>query len=106
MDSKTIVSGTLMDENGIISFVEICERFNISEDFLQELIEQGFCTHQITHLKKISFNEKEISRIQSASRLQDDLGINTPGVVLVLELLDELEALRNELNILERHVKG
>jgi hypothetical protein len=32
--------------------------------------------------------------------------VNIPGAVLALELLDELEQIRDELQILKRHVHG
>ena len=104
MDDKTIVAGVLMDENTTFSFVEICQKCNISEDMLLYMIEHGLCNHQQIQVKNAKLDAKMFGRIQSASRLQRDLGINTPGVVLVLELLDDLERLRNELAILQRHV--
>jgi chaperone modulatory protein CbpM len=65
-----------------------------------ELIGLGlFDTPTVTELR---FNTEHLSRIQSAARLFHDLKINAPGVVLAVELLDEIEALRQELAILER----
>lgn len=104
MENKTITTGVLMDENTTISFVEVCEKFDISEELLQELIEYGLYEPSEIHVKKVLFDVKKINRIQSACRLQKDLGINTPGVVLVLELLDQIEQIKNELQILQRHV--
>ncbi len=106
MDDKTIVAGVLMDEQSTISFVDVCQKCNLSEEMLLDMIEHGLCNQQVVHLQTTYFDEKTLSRIQSACRIQHDLGINVPGVVLVLELLDELEQLRNELNILQHHVKG
>ena len=106
MNNKTIVAGVLMDEQTTITFVDVCEKCDISEEILHDMMEHGLFTHQENQVQNIPFNEKSISRIQTACRLQHDLGINLPGVVLVLELLDELEQTRKELNILQHHVRG
>lgn len=102
MADKTITTGILMDENNAISFIEVCEKYDISEALLEELIEHGLFTESELQIKKILFDAKKQIRIQSASRLHQDLGINTPGVVLALELLDEIETIRRELAILKR----
>ena len=106
MDDKTILAGVLLDENVKISFIDVCQKCEISEDVLLEMIEQGLFNHQARHSKSIQVDHKSLVRIQSARRLQQDLGINLPGAVLVLELLDELEQIQNELNILQHHVRG
>ena len=64
------------------------------------------CNQQVVHLKTSYFDERTVGRIQAACRIQHDLDINVPGVVLVLELLDELDQLRNRLTMLEHHVSG
>ncbi len=106
MGDKKIMAGVLMDEHTSITFMDICEKCNISEETLFEMVEYGLCNPQAAPVQYAHFDEKTLSRIQSACRLQHDLGINLPGVVLILELLDELEKTREELIILQRHVRG
>lgn len=103
MDAKTIVAGVLMDANTSISYVEICQKCNISEDVLYELLEHGL-VNTLTITKKKHLDAANLARIKTASRLHHDLNVNIPGVVLVLELLDELNLVRNELTILQHHV--
>ena len=104
MNSKVIIAGVLMDEHTMISFVDVCQKCNISEAMLLDMMDHGLCNYQNRPEKIIDFDEQMLSRIQSACRLQRDLDLNLPGVVLVLELLDELTQLRNELGILQHHV--
>jgi len=104
MDDKTITTGILMDEGTKISFIEICQKCNISEQMLLEMIEHGLLHHEVHYSNKIHVDSKTFLRIQSASRLHQDLGINIPGVVLALELLDELEKITSEFDILHHHV--
>ena len=104
MDNKKIIAGVLTNEHTTIPIEDVCQACNISEEKLLEMLEHGLCTHHIVRVNTIYFDEKALRRIQAASRIQRDLDINVPGVVLVLELLDQLEQLRNELNILQHHV--
>ena len=104
MSDKTIVNAVLMDEHTTISILDVCQRCNISEAVLFEMMEHGLFSQPVVNAKIIYLDEKAVSRIQAASRIQHDLDINVPGVVLVLELLDELEQLRNQLHILQHHV--
>ena len=98
----TEMKGVLMDTHTEISFVEVCQTFQVSEAFLTELIEHGLFKPSGTNIKKLTFDYHTVSRIQSAKRMQQDLGINTAGVVLALELLEELQQVRDELTILRR----
>lgn len=104
MSNKTIITAVLMDENTSVSRLEICQTCNISEDVLIDMMEQGLFNHQGMQLQQIEFDLKMLRRIQTACRLQRDLGINVPGIVLILDLLEEIDELRDELDILQRHV--
>ena len=103
MMNQTVVAGVLMDENTTISFVEVCEKCNISEEMLLDMMEHGLFPS--SHSKATYVDQPTLNRIQSACRLQQDLGINLAGVVLVMELRDELKQIREELRILQRHVR-
>jgi chaperone modulatory protein CbpM len=105
MSDKTIITGVLVDDNMTISFMEVCQKCNISEEVLLDMVEHGLVQSPAAQLKNMFVDQRTLGRIQSASRLQQDLGINAPGVVLVLELLDELEQVRDELSILQHHIE-
>lgn len=104
MGDRTIITGVLMDEHTTLSFVDICHKHHIPEDLLREMLEHGLFGGEVTSINNLDFDMYMLQRIQSARRLQHDLGINLPGVILVLELLDEMEQIRDELRILQHHV--
>lgn len=107
MDNYQVVTGVLIDDaTDTISFAQVCTRYQIPESFLVSLLEQGVFDTMRQPIQADAFNLSMIKRICSAHRLQHDLGVNIEGVVLALELLDELEQLRQELSILKRHVTG
>lgn len=104
MDKQMIITGVLVDEDSTVSFVEICEHYDMTEDMLLDMIEHGLVQQASATPKMIQIHKDTLRRIQSARRLQSDLGVNVPGAVLALELLDQLEQIRQELEILKRHV--
>ncbi len=69
-------------------------------DVIIEFVELGL--FETLSFNELRFDAEKLSRIRSAARLFHDLKINAPGVVLALELLDEVEALRDEVAILQR----
>ncbi len=88
-----------------ISFVEVCRQYGVSEDVLFEFLEYGLITEIAMPNKNLMFDPTHLQRILSACRLHTDLKINTHGVILALELMDELTELRSELDILRRHLQ-
>ena len=95
--------GVLIEENTTFSFKEVCHKYNIPEELLIEMIEQGLFPNQPTQKEHITYDSKSLKRIESAFRLHKDLGVNMPGVALALELLDEIEHMHCELTILRKH---
>jgi DNA-binding transcriptional MerR regulator len=44
------------------------------------------------------FGDIEIARLRRIRRLADDLGLDTPGIEIVLRLVDHIEALQRQLD--------
>ena len=59
------------------------------------MIQEGVLTPAGSAPQEWRFSAQEVKRIQVTIRLQRDLGVNLPGAALALDLLDELEHLRN-----------
>lgn len=104
MSKATVMVGVLVDDYSV-SFVEVCEGYNISEQQLLEILEHGLISAIETPNRQLEFDREMVLRICRALRLQDDLGLNAAGVVLALELLDELDNVHQELDILKRHLE-
>ena len=103
MSKDTLLIGVLIEEQTTTSFTEVCQKYNIPAELLQEMIEQGLFSLQSSEIEKIALNQKELRRIESAFRLHHDLGINLAGVALALDLLDEINQMHQELTILRKH---
>jgi DNA-binding transcriptional MerR regulator len=52
--------------------------------------------------KVLRFEVTAVRRLRTIRRLRDDLGINLPGIAVVLDLLERLEGLQRELAPLRR----
>lgn len=100
MSKDNILIGVLIEESQTFSCTEICHKYNIPEELLEELMEQGLFSNQSTEIKNLRLNQKELHRIEAAFRLHQDLEINIPGVVLAIELLEQIEQLNDELTVL------
>ncbi len=103
MDKYNVTTTTLS-----LTLVEVSEQVGIPEHMLRELLEQGvlheFDVNQLN--QHIHFEATQLARLQTAARLQDDLGVNVPGAVLAMELIDEISALKQALEILKRHFEA
>jgi chaperone modulatory protein CbpM len=102
MAKSTIIVGVLVDEETSVSFVDICENCDISEDELLDMLEHGLIPSIDIPTRELEFNRDMLDRIKSAYRLQADLGLNSAGVVLALELIDELNELNQQLEIVQK----
>jgi hypothetical protein len=74
---------------------EIALRCGVEPTFVQQLLEVGIIE---AHSGDQSQFSSEITlRVHRAVRLQRDLGVNLEGAAVILQLLDQIEALEHEL---------
>jgi len=97
-------TAVVVDESTLFTFQEICEVSGIESELIIELIEHGVIEPINTPHNEWQFTAISLHRSQQAQRLKNDLGINLPGVALILDLLDELHELRNRLHIHDQAV--
>lgn len=100
----TYLIGVLVEDHMTLSVTEICDKYRIPQELLQEMLEQGLFSSQGEVETEMKFDQKAIRRLTVACRLHYDLGVNLPGAALALDLLEELDDLRHELAILRKHV--
>lgn len=100
MTSKT-VTGILLDERVSYSLSEVCRVCGSETEWVVELVEQGILQPTGARRQEWQFRGSSVHTALKARRLQNDLGLNLAGVALALDLLDEIEALRSRLGMLE-----
>ena len=93
-DTITYLNGTVLDENICCGLPELCSLCGVNAEMIQDMIVEGLISPCQRESRQWRFTSIEIRRVQTAVRLQRDLRVNLPGCALVLDLLEELEELR------------
>lgn len=100
---ENLIKAVLIDEFAIYTVVEVSKRLDIPEQLLFAMEEEGlFNRYYRESTSEPCIKQNDFSRIEAACRLHKDLQINLAGVVLALDLLEEIDELRHRLKILER----
>ncbi|HEY3599499.1 MAG TPA: chaperone modulator CbpM [Paraburkholderia sp.] len=86
--------GQLVDEEVEFTFVELCRVTGASEDELTLWVAEGAFDPHGSGPQDWRFSGASLRRARTAQRLAHDLEINPPGIALVLDLLDQIDALR------------
>jgi chaperone modulatory protein CbpM len=76
---------------------ELCLSCSVEADWIVALVEYGVIEPVGKQRTEWMFAKLAVVRVAKAKRLERDLGLNTPGVALALDLLDEIEELRTQL---------
>lgn len=97
MSERTPIHGDVLDEQMRLSLEELCRLCRAEEDLVVEMVREGVVEVASTRHDRWVFSGAAVSRVRTAIRLQRDLDVNLPGAALALELLDEIERLRNRM---------
>ena len=101
-EKSTPVFGDLLEDDEELSLQELCSACELSESQVVEMVEYGVIDPVGGEPAKWRFVGVSLRRVRITRNLQRDLGVNTPGAALALELLEELEELRARLQRLEK----
>lgn len=84
----------LLDETYVMSAEELCERCQVEISWIKEMVAQG----TISPIEGSGhFTEVTIATVRAARRLQMDFDLSASGVALAMDLLAEIDRLKNEL---------
>ncbi|MGV6857335.1 MAG: chaperone modulator CbpM [bacterium] len=91
------LSGIVLTEDITLTLGDLSRACSQNAEWIIELVDEGILEPHGSTSLQWCFSPTELQRATVASRLQRDLGINLPGIALVLDLMDELQALRSQL---------
>jgi chaperone modulatory protein CbpM len=97
----TEIMGTILEEEVVLSLAELCRASRLPAERVIELADEGIIEPVGRNPRNWQFHGISLRRIRCAQRLEEDLGVNTAGVALALDLLDEIERLRARLGRFE-----
>lgn len=89
-----ILTGDIIENETSMTLQQLCDACSVDTDFVIELVNEGCIEPGSIEQASWYFNGVCITRVRKAKRLQRDLGLNLAGVVLAIELIDEIERLR------------
>ena len=96
-----MTDGLLKDQKSL-TLQDICDQCNLSREVVVAYIEEGLIEVAGSTVSSWRFSEIHLLHIQKANRLEHDLRLNPAGSVLVLELMQQIEQLKNQLKRLQR----
>jgi chaperone modulatory protein CbpM len=94
--SMIVIHGTVVEEEVRFSLPELSQACGASIDLLITLVEEGVLAPVGRDALDWHFTGTALRRARAALRLTRDLDLNVAGVALVLDLLDEIDALESQ----------
>jgi len=103
MSNQSVLTGTLIEDEMVFTLAELSRACGKPAKWVLALVEEGVIEpvsgEDKTHWK---FHGYCLRRVRIVQRLESDLGLNLAGAALALELLEEVEVLRNRIKALEQ----
>jgi chaperone modulatory protein CbpM len=93
----TVTQGVLVEEAIEFTLVELSRACQVEREQLVALIEEGVLEPSGADREAWRFHGAALRRARSALRLTRDLELNPAAAALVLDLLDEIAALKSQL---------
>lgn len=96
-DQTAQITGFILEEQSGLSLDDLCLACAAQAERIIELVNEGVLAPVGAAPDDWRFTGIHLHRARVALRLETDLGVNLAGAALALELLDELDALRERL---------
>lgn len=97
MNGKRTLSGTVVEDDLRFTIVDLCRVCAVQREVVIELVHEGVLEPAGASEQDWRFPGVSLKRTRVAVRLLRDLGLNTAGAALALQLMDEIERLQLQL---------
>jgi len=102
MTKHAVLSGLIVEEEAIFTLNELSHACGKPAEWILALVKEGVIEPVGYDQKHWRFHGYCLRRVRIVQRLEADLGLNLAGAALALELLEEVETLRNRIKFLEK----
>ena len=102
MTTKSILTGIIVEDSTEFTLGELSRACGMPAEWNLSLVEEGVIEPVGDDQAHWYFRGYCLRRVRIVQRLQSDLGLNLAGAALALELLEEVEALRHRIAVLEK----
>jgi chaperone modulatory protein CbpM len=89
--------GVIVEEEVRFTLIELSRACRVGVDQLAALVDEGVVTPSGDASRSWHFDGVALRRVRTALRLARDLQLNAGATALVLDLLDEIDALKAQL---------
>jgi chaperone modulatory protein CbpM len=102
MTTQTILTGIVVEDTTEFTLGELSRACGMPAEWILTLVEEGVIEPVGDDRTHWHFPGHCLRRVRIVQRLQSDLGLNLAGAALALELLEEVETLRQRVAALEK----
>jgi chaperone modulatory protein CbpM len=95
----TWIEGSIVEHDVHMTMVELAQATQTPEDLIMAWVSEGVLSPAGASPEDWRFSGNSLQRAKTAARLMHDLELNLPGVALALNLLEELDQLRTQLQL-------
>jgi chaperone modulatory protein CbpM len=95
---STVIDAVVVDETQHFTLMQLVRVCSTEPGQLVALVDEGVLSPQGDAPERWRFSGSELARARKALRLSRDLELGPAGTALVLQLLDEIDALRRQLD--------
>jgi chaperone modulatory protein CbpM len=96
-DLLELLSGEVLEEDVELTLAELCRVCQLPAERVMELVEEGVVEPRGRDPARWRFRGASVRRVRFVVRVERDLGVNVAGAALALDLLEELEGLRERI---------
>ncbi len=97
-----LLSGEIVEDYTMLNLDDLSRLCSVDRTCIVELVEEGVLRVIEVNSAEWRFSGAALRRARTAMRLQRDLEINLAGVALALDLMEELDRLRRQLDVRHR----
>ena len=85
-----------MKNNVFYTTNAVCASYRLTQDAIEEMVSCGLAEPVGDRPNKWLFTQSDYDRIGCVKRFKNELDVNIPGAVLALELLEQLDRIRKQ----------
>jgi chaperone modulatory protein CbpM len=93
------LTGAIFEESAVLTVKDLSRMCAVDEQHIVEFVEEGVLSVVEINTAEWHFTGAALRRTRLALRLERDLELNLAGVALALELIEELQRLRREVQV-------
>lgn len=97
MTKKPNLSVEVLDEACELSLAELCQACTVHAETIIAMVEEGLLEPRGPSPGEWRFSGTALRRVEISLRLQQDLRVNLAGTALAIELLEEIDRMRERL---------